>query len=129
MRRALRVVATVVLVLVGVGALLVGGTLTLLRTRWGGDFVRRQAVPRVNAAIAGSLELGRFGYHGDRLELGDVVLRDPDGREVLRARAIDVSFVPPEQRQGRAGRRPGAAAAPGCRGHEPGPGAGAATPA
>jgi len=94
LRRALRVAATVVLALVGVGALLVGGTLTLLRTRWGGDFVRRQAVPRVNAAIAGSLELGRFGYHGDRLELGDVVLRDPDGREVIRARAIDVSFAP-----------------------------------
>ena len=94
MRRALRLGGAIVLVLVGATALLVGGALTLLRTRWGGDWVRRQAVPRVNAAIAGSLELGQFGYHGDRLQLGDVVLRDPDGRVVARVRALDVAFSP-----------------------------------
>jgi len=94
LRRALRITAAVVLVVVGGSALLLGTALALLRTRWGSDWVRRQAVPRVNAAIAGSLELGRFGYRGDRLQLGDLVLRDPDGREVLRARAIDVNFSP-----------------------------------
>lgn len=94
MRRVLRAAVAVVLVLVGVCALLVGTTLTLLRTRWGGDWVRRQAVPRLNATIAGSLQLGRFGYHGDRLHLEDLVLRDPEGREVVRARAVDVTFSP-----------------------------------
>lgn len=94
MRRALRVGAAVVLVVVGACALLAGGALTLLRTRWGGDWVRRQAVPRVNAAIAGSLEVGRFRYHGDLLQLGDVVLRDPDGGVVVRVRALDIGFSP-----------------------------------
>ena len=94
MRRALRVTAAVVLTLVGAGALLVGASLTLLRTRWGGDLVRRLALPRVNAAIAGSFELGRFEYHGDRLRLDGVLLRDPDGREVLGARAVDITFSP-----------------------------------
>lgn len=94
MKRALRVTAAVGLTLVGVCALLLGGTLTLLRTHRGGDWVRRLALPRVNAAIAGSLELGRFEYHGDRLTLDDVRLRDPEGREVLRARTIDVTFSP-----------------------------------
>jgi len=94
LRRGLRVAAAVLLALVGGCALLLGTALTLLRTRWGGDWVRRQAVPRVNAAIAGTLQLGRFAYHGDRLQLDDVVLRDPDGHEVLRARAIEVTFSP-----------------------------------
>ena len=94
MRRALRIAATVVLSALGVSALLAGAALTALRTQRGSDWVRRMAVPRVNATIAGSLELGRFRYLGDRLQLGDVALRDPEGRVVVRVRAVDVTFSP-----------------------------------
>jgi translocation and assembly module TamB len=84
----------VVLTIVGVTALAVGITLTLLRTGWGGDLALRLALPRVNGAIAGNLQAGRFRFGGDHLSLSDVVLRDPEGEVVARVRGIDVAFSP-----------------------------------
>jgi translocation and assembly module TamB len=92
--RVARVAGGLVLALVGVAALLVGGALTLLRTNWGGDLAKRIALPRVNAAIAGRLELGRFSFGGDRVTLDDVVLRAPDGEVVVRVQEVFVAFAP-----------------------------------
>ncbi len=75
-------------------ALVVGGTLTILRTSWGSDLARRIALPRVNAAIAGRLELGRFAFGGDHVTLYDVVLRGPEGEVVLRVQEIALAFSP-----------------------------------
>ena len=89
-----RIAAGVGLALVAVVALAVGGTLTILRTDWGSDLARRIAIPRLNAAIAGRVEVGRLRYGGDRVSLSDVVLRGPENDVVLRVREIAVTFAP-----------------------------------
>ena len=65
------------LVVVGVVALLVGGTWVFLQTRWGGETVRRLALPRLNAAIAGRIAAERFRFGGDRLVLEGAAVHDP----------------------------------------------------
>jgi translocation and assembly module TamB len=92
--RLLRGAARFVLVVLGAAALLVGVSWMFLQTRRGGELVRRLALPRVNAAIAGRLTLGRFAFGGDRLTLESVALYDPDGRLVGRVARIDVGFSP-----------------------------------
>jgi translocation and assembly module TamB len=89
-----RIARVAALITVAAIALLVGGTWTFLETRWGGDAVRRFALPKVNAALAGNLDLGRFSFHGDRLTLEKVVLRDPAGAVVARVERIDLAFSP-----------------------------------
>jgi len=101
LKRVARGLGISLLAMVALAALLVGTTFTLLRTNWGGDLVRRLAVPRVDAAIAGSLELGRFTFGGDHLSLKDLVLRDPEGGVVLRVREVDVAFSPLALMRGR----------------------------
>ncbi len=90
----LRKVATAALVLVGVVALLAGGALTALRTRWGGDLARRLALARVNALIAGDLQVSRLVFSGDRLSLQGVRLCSPEGEAIVDVREIDVAFSP-----------------------------------
>ena len=65
-------------------ALLVGATWTFLQTRRGGELVRRLALPRVNAALAGTVALGRFAFGGDRLTLENLAIYDPEARLVAR---------------------------------------------
>ena len=90
--RLARTIAKVALVAVAAVALLVGGAWLFLQTRWGGRVVRHFALPRINAQIAGKLELGRFRFGGDHLALTEIVLRDPAGTVVARIAQIDLSF-------------------------------------
>jgi hypothetical protein len=75
-------------------ALLVGATLSLLQTRAGGELARRIALPRINAALAGSLALDELRFRGDRLALGGITLRDPRGGLVARVARVEVAFRP-----------------------------------
>src|SRR5204862_2709437 len=65
-----------------------------LQTRYGGETIRRFALPRVNAAIAGTITLSRIGFGGDRLTFEDLALYDPEGRPVGSVAEIDISFSP-----------------------------------
>jgi translocation and assembly module TamB len=87
-----RTAGKVALVALAAVALLVGGAWAFLQTRWGGQAIRRFALPRVNAQLAGHLELGRFSFGGDRLTLNQVVLRDPSGVVVARVERIELAF-------------------------------------
>ena len=94
MRRVARGLGIGALAVLALMALLVGTTLTALRTSWGGDLARRLGLSAVNNAIAGSVQIGAFSFAGDRLSLTDVVVREPNGQVVVRVRAIDVAFSP-----------------------------------
>lgn len=83
------------LVTLAAAALIVGGSLTLLRTSWGGDVARRIGLRVANQQLAGRLEARRLRFDGDHVRLDDVVLRDPRGGAVVaRVRRLDVSFRP-----------------------------------
>ncbi|HEY8924789.1 MAG TPA: hypothetical protein VIU64_10445, partial [Polyangia bacterium] len=94
MRRVARILGAVVLAALALGALAVGSAITVLRTDWGGDLARRVALPRLNHALAGSVQLQRLRFGGDHLLLEGVALRDPEGRLVARVRSIEVAFSP-----------------------------------
>jgi translocation and assembly module TamB len=89
-----RVVLGVALATVAVVALVVGGALSLLRTDWGGERVRRLALPRVNAAMAGDLALGRLKIGGDRVVMERLALVDPEGNTVATVARLEVEIVP-----------------------------------
>ena len=93
LRRIARTAGKVALVAVAAIALLLGGSWAFLQTRWGGQAVRHFALPRVNAQLAGRLELGRFSFGGDHLTLTEVALRDPSGAVVARVARIDLAFA------------------------------------
>jgi translocation and assembly module TamB len=92
--RIVRIVWAAILVVVGVSALVVGGTWTLLRTRAGGEVARRLLLPRLNGAIAGHVGVGRLTFGGDRLALENVSLYDPEGRLVISIRHAEIAFAP-----------------------------------
>jgi translocation and assembly module TamB len=92
LKRVLKTAGKVALVAGTAIALLIGGAWMFLQTRWGGQAVRHFALPRVNAELAGRLELGRFHFGGDHLSLTDVVLRDPSGVVVARVAQIELAF-------------------------------------
>lgn len=94
LRKSWRILRTVVLVVIAVVALLVGGTWTFLQTRWGGEAVRRLALPRLNAQIAGHLALARVAFGGDRVTLEGVELREPGGATVAALDRVEVVFSP-----------------------------------
>ena len=75
--------------------LLVGLTIVVLKTHWGGERLRRYAVKNVNQQIQGHLDIARLTFGGDRVIVEDVQLRDPDGRfvgSVARAE-VDVALT------------------------------------
>jgi translocation and assembly module TamB len=90
--RIARIAGKVALVAISAMALLIGGAWAFVQTRWGGQAVRHFALPRVNAQLAGRLELGRFSFGGDHLTLSEVVLHDPSGAVVARVERIEVAF-------------------------------------
>ena len=92
--KTVRIVAKVLLVTLAMFTLAVALTWTFLQTRRGGELVRRFALPRVNAAIAGRIALDRFAFGGDRLTLQDLAVYDPESRLVARIAQIDVRFSP-----------------------------------
>jgi translocation and assembly module TamB len=92
--KVLRFALKAALVLLAVVALAVGVTWSFLQTRRGGDLVRRFALPRVNAALAGRIALDRVAFGGDRLMFENLSIFDPEGRLVARVARIDVGFRP-----------------------------------
>jgi hypothetical protein len=78
--------------IVSLVALLVGCTMLVLETRWGGERIRRQVVTRVNHQIQGQLAIGRLSFAGDRLVVWDVMLRDPEGNPVAQMALAEVDF-------------------------------------
>ena len=73
-------------------ALVIGATMLILGTPWGGERLRRQVVKRVNAQIQGRLDVARLSFGGDRVDLWGVTLRDPDGGVVADIAHVDVGF-------------------------------------
>ena len=76
----------VVALVVALAGLAVVGGLLWLRTPWGNEFVRGQIESRLDAALQGSVRLGRV--EGDvltGLALHDLVIEDEDGGLLLRA--------------------------------------------
>lgn len=92
--RTARAVVVVLLVVAGVAAALTGGAIALLRTEWGSEQARRFALPRLNAALAGEVEVARFRFGGDRVRLEELAVRDPEGDVVARARRVEIWFSP-----------------------------------
>jgi len=92
--KGLRIAAKVAVVALAAITLLLGVTWTFLQTRRGGELVRRVALPRVNAALAGTITLDRFAFGGDRVTLEDLALYDPEGQFVGRVEHVDVWFSP-----------------------------------
>ena len=89
-----RIAAKVLVIALAAIALIVGVTWSFLQTRRGGELARRVALPRLNAAIAGQIELDRFAFGGDRLTFDDVAVYDPEGRLAARIARIDITFSP-----------------------------------
>ena len=82
--RALRIAGVTILVVLAIALLAIGGLWTFAQTDRGGEIIRRIAVEKVDARIAGQLAVERLRFGGDRLTLDGVVLRDPEGAEVAR---------------------------------------------
>ena len=93
--RSVRIGLRVLAGLVGGLCLLVGLTIVVLRSNWGGERLRRYAVTQVNEQIQGHLDIGRLVFGGNRVVVQDVHLLDPDGRFVASvARAeVDVALL------------------------------------
>ncbi|MCK6527625.1 translocation/assembly module TamB [Myxococcota bacterium] len=95
-RRLGRAVGRAACALLALTALALGVAVALLSTDRDLDFVVRRLVPRVDEAIPGSVGIG--GAWGaplaGRLTLRDVVLRDPEGGEVLRVAEVDLRIRP-----------------------------------
>jgi autotransporter translocation and assembly factor TamB len=82
----------VVGVVVAVVAVVIGATMLVLRTRWGGERLRRQLVTRVNHQIQGELGIGRLSFGGNRVVVWDVTLNDADGKQVAQVARAEVDF-------------------------------------
>jgi hypothetical protein len=78
--------------LVALTCLTVGATFAVLQTSWGGERLRRQVVTRANKQIQGRLEIGRLSFGGNRLEVWNVALRDPEGQAVAQIARAEVDF-------------------------------------
>jgi translocation and assembly module TamB len=90
--KVLRVAGVTILVVLAIALLAIGGLWTFAQTDRGGEIIRRIAVEKVDARIAGRLAVERLRFGGDRLTLEGVVLRDPDGAQVARVGSIDLTF-------------------------------------
>jgi len=90
--RALRIAGVTILVVLAIALLAIGGLWTFAQTDRGGEIIRRIAVEKLDARIAGQLAVERLRFGGDRLTLDGVVLRDPEGAEVARVGTIDLTF-------------------------------------
>ena len=90
--KALRIVGVTILVVLAIALLAIGGLWTFAQTDRGGETIRRIAVQKVDARIAGQLTVDRLRFGGDRLTLEGVVLRDPEGAQVARVGSVDLTF-------------------------------------
>jgi hypothetical protein len=92
--RALRLLGKVAAGLAVACVLLLGGALTLLRTRWGGERLRVFLIQRVGDAIAGRLSIGSLRIAGDTFVLRDLVLSAPSGAVVARIERVALELDP-----------------------------------
>jgi translocation and assembly module TamB len=92
--KALRIAGATILVVLAIALLAIGGLWTFAQTDRGGQLIRRIALEKLNARIAGELAIDRLRFGGDRLTFEGVVLRDPDGAEVARVASLDLTFYP-----------------------------------
>ena len=92
--RALRIAGVTILVVLAIALLAIGGLWTFAQTDRGGEIIRRIAVSKVDARIAGQLAVDRLRFGGDRITLEGVVLRDPEGVQVARVDRVDLTFSP-----------------------------------
>ena len=92
-RRVLRIIGRVALCTVAIVAVVIGASWSLLQTKRGSEALRRFALPRVNATLAGSVGVERLSFGGNRLTLDEVVVRDPDGHVVAHVEQIDVTVA------------------------------------
>jgi translocation and assembly module TamB len=92
--KALRIAGVTILVVLAIALLAVGGLWTFAQTERGGQIIRRIAVEKIDAHIAGQLAIDRLQFGGDRLTLEGVVLRDPEGAEVARVASVALTFSP-----------------------------------
>ena len=90
--KVLRIAGVTILVVLAIALLAIGGLWTFAQTDRGGEIIRRIAVEKVDARIAGQLAVERLRFGGDRLTLEGVVLRDPEGAEVARVGSVDLTF-------------------------------------
>ena len=90
--KILRIAGVTILVAFAIALLAIGGLWTFAQTDRGGEIIRRIAVEKVDARIAGQLAVERLRFGGDRLTLDGVVLRDPEGAEVARIGSVDLTF-------------------------------------
>jgi hypothetical protein len=74
-------------------AALVGSTIVVMETSWGGEHLRRFAAAQVNKRIEGHLDIGRLAFRGDRITLWDVALRDPEGEPVAFVARLEVEVA------------------------------------
>ncbi|MDB4982085.1 MAG: hypothetical protein JWM82_2837 [Myxococcales bacterium] len=86
---ALRVVGVVIAVLL----LVVGLSLVILRTDFGGERVRRLIVSRVNQQIQGTLDIKRLSFGEGKVVLWGVALRDPEGQVVGQVARAELDFA------------------------------------
>ena len=93
-RRSVKIGLGVLGGVVAACCLLAGLTITVLKTGWGGERLRRFAVTRANAQIQGHLDIGRLSFGGASLVVEDVQLRDPDGHFVGSVARAEVALAP-----------------------------------
>ena len=92
--RLLRVGYALLLAALAAVAIVVGGTIMLLESRWGAELAKRIALRQVNARIAGRLALARLTFSPERLTLDGLGLYDPDGRAVVTIERLEIAFSP-----------------------------------
>jgi translocation and assembly module TamB len=92
LRAALRVAGLTVMAVLVMACVSAGSLWIFAQTQLGGEIIRRIALPKVDARIAGRLAVDRLRFGGDRLILDGVVLRDPDGAVVARVARIDLQL-------------------------------------
>jgi translocation and assembly module TamB len=83
------------------GLSLPAGQHALRQTRTGSDLLLGRARPRIDAAIAGDLGVGRIRASLRRLVLEGVSLRDPGGQVVAEVDRIEIRFSPLALARGR----------------------------
>ncbi|MES1209085.1 MAG: hypothetical protein ABUS79_24370, partial [Pseudomonadota bacterium] len=93
MRRATRVVGKVAFAVLAIVFLAIGGLWIFAQSARGGDLIRRLAIRQVNAKIAGQLSIDQLRFGGNRVTLGGVVLKDPEGAVVARVADLDLRFA------------------------------------
>jgi uncharacterized protein YhdP len=81
---------------VGVLVVLAVGFFLFLLTPPGENLLQRVALDRINETIAGEADLKNLEFTGGTLELEGLVLRTPEGEEVVYAERvfIDLAFAP-----------------------------------